>query len=410
MKVFLANQKNKVISLLVWLCITFFYCYQYILRVLPNVIMPKMISKYSITAHEYGSFAGIYYIGYVLVHIPIGFLLSKFGSKIILPICIILTVVGLIPFVYLDRWEYVVIGRFLIGVGSSAAIIGALQTFRILYKNFSQVLGLMISLSLIVIVYCIKLLNIVIAKIGLNYMFHILILLGVTFAFITYFLLPKSVETNNNNSLLLDIKYIVTNSKILLTSLCAGLMVGPLEGFADAWGSIFLINVYGLDKIGADLNITYILLGMSIGCIIVPYIVEKTNSYFLFTIIAAIGMFLLFCFLFSKKVTYDSLLYVCLGIGFFCSYQTVIVPKIATFSRKESSAFSLAVANMIIMLFGWIFHNLIGFIIDFLWDNQMINGIKIYSGDILIKSFLVIPIAMGIAILLLVYLALFKCK
>jgi sugar phosphate permease len=58
------EEKNKFVSMLVWLSLTLFYCYQYILRMLPNIIMPDIMSKYQIGAAQFGSFAGIYYIGF----------------------------------------------------------------------------------------------------------------------------------------------------------------------------------------------------------------------------------------------------------------------------------------------------------------------------------------------------------
>ena len=146
------EEKNKFVSMLVWLSLTLFYCYQYVLRMLPNIIMPDIMSKYQVGAAEFGSFAGIYYIGYIAVHIPIGVLLTRFGGKKILSLCIALTASGLIPLVYFDYWGSVVIGRALTGIGSSAAIVGALQIFRTIYPDkFARMLGFTVSASLITV-------------------------------------------------------------------------------------------------------------------------------------------------------------------------------------------------------------------------------------------------------------------
>ena len=96
------EENNRFLSFLVWLCLTLFYCYQYVLRVLPNIIMPEVLVKYSIGAAEFGSFAGLYYIGYIIVHIPVGILLARYGSKQILPLFVGITALGLIPLVYLE--------------------------------------------------------------------------------------------------------------------------------------------------------------------------------------------------------------------------------------------------------------------------------------------------------------------
>lgn len=391
---------RRFVAMLVWCCITFFYCYQYVLRIIPNIIMPSIMSKYNIGATEYGSFAGIYYIGYVLVHIPIGILLTRFGAKKILPISIILTAAGIVPLVYFDSWNSVIIGRFLTGVGSSAAIVGALQIFRILYpQNFARMLGMMVSLSLITAVYSGKPLSIVIASIGISATINILLISGVVLAVATYFLLPKSASESSHSELMADIKAIICNYKLIFASLFAGLMVGPLEGFADAWGSAFLVSVYGFTKIAADSTVLAILLGMCIGCIILPYVADKTKLYFGTTIFSGVVMIVLFIYLLQRTISVNNIYYACITIGFFCAYQVIIIAKISTFVSEERSGMAGAVVNMIVMAFGWVFHNSIGITLDKFWTGQMQNEIKIYSPEAFIKAISIIPIATCIAII-----------
>ena len=394
------EEKNKFISILIWSCITMFYCYQYILRPLPNIIMPNIMSKYDIGASEFGSFAGIYYIGYIVVHIPIGILLSRFGARIILPLCIACTALGLTPMVYLDSWWSVVAGRVLTGVGSSAAVVGALQIFRILYPaKFTRMLGIMVSLGLITTVYAITLLSEIIETIGIDTTISVLLYAGIALAVFTYFLLPSSVSEVSRSNIWTDIKAIIYNYKLLFTSLFAGLMVGPLEGFADAWGSAFIMSVYGLEKVAADYITLSVFLGMCAGCLVLPYIADKTRLYFGVTIFSGIVMIICFVYILSGKANADSLYYTCVITGIFCAYQVVIIARIATFVSEERSGMAAAVANMIIMIFGWVFHNSIGMTLDNLWNGTMVDGIRSYSAEAFITGISIIPIAMSLAVI-----------
>ena len=393
------EEKNKFISILIWSCITMFYCYQYILRPLPNIIMPNIMSKYDIGASEFGSFAGVYYIGYIVVHIPIGILLSRFGARIILPLCIACTAFGLTPMIYLDSWWSVVAGRVLTGVGSSAAIVGALQIFRILYPSkFTRMLGIMVSLGLITTVYAGTLLSEVIESIGIDTTISVLLYAGIVLAVLTYCLLPSSVSEVSGSNIWTDIKAIIFNYKLLFTSLFAGLMVGPLEGFADAWGSAFMISVYGLDKAIADSITLSVFLGMCAGCLILPYIADKTRLYFGVTIFSGIVMIICFVYILSVRANADSLYYTCVITGIFCAYQVVIIARIATFVSEERSGMAAAVANMIIMTFGWVFHNSIGMTLDNLWNGEIVDGARSYSAEAFITSISIIPTAMSLAI------------
>lgn len=396
------QKKRYHTSIAVWSCITMFYCYQYVLRSIPNIISIDIMHQYKIGAVEFSSFASIYYAGYIIVHIPIGTMLSKFGVKKILPICIIFTAIGLLPLAYCNRcWTAVIIGRGLIGVGSSAAIIGALQIFRIIFPNkFSIMLGMMVSLGLLTVVYSGSPISRLIAIVGINVTAKILFYLGIVLAILTYFLIPYTNHmTSKSNSMIVSIKAIIQNSKILTASLLAGFMVGPLEGFADAWGSIFMITVYGIEKSLADSIILSIFLGMCFGSMILPYLAERTKMYFGTTIVSGVIMLLCFIFILNGSATVDILYYTCMFVGFFSAYQVVIITKITTFVSKEQSSIAAAIANMIIMACGLIFHKFIGIMLNWQWNGTIINGIKTYSSIAFVNSIYIIPMMITISII-----------
>ena len=393
-------EKNRIISFLIWLLITIFYCYQCVLRSLPNIISHEVMSNFNIGASEFGSFSGLYYIGYVFLHIPIGVAISRIGARTVLPICIALTAIGLVPLIYPLGWESALIGRVLTGIGSAAAAVGALQIFRIIYPaKFARMLGLMVSVGLIVAVYVGNLIVPVIVSVGLEATLKVLLYSGLIVAILIYYIMPQSTEEKTERNLISDIKSVVFNYKLLLTSFFAGLMVGPMEGFADAWGSAFLINIYGIDKVYADFLILSILLGMSAGCVILPYVADKTGYYFGVTITSGIVLIICFYYILSGTASVGILDYVCIIIGVFSAYQVGMLAKISTFVSEERSGLAGAVANMIIMAFGWFFHNSIGLSLDNLWDGTIVDGVRQYSNDAFVKSISIIPSAIIISII-----------
>ena len=196
-----------------------------------------------------------------------------------------------------------------------------------------------------------------------------------------------------------EIKAIIFNPLLILTSIFAGLMIGPLEGFADAWGSAFMIKVYNIDKVTADYFTLSIYLGMCIGCIILPYIADKTRYYIGITMFCGLMMIICFIHILSSKASENSLYYACLIMGIFCAYQVIIISKIATYVSEERSGMAAAVANMIIMAFGWFFHKSIGGKLDSLWNGETVEGVKSYTIDAYISSISIIPIAILLAVI-----------
>lgn len=394
-----SNRKSALVAFLIWLSITVFYCYQYILRVLPNIISAEVMTSFEVGASEFGSFAGVYYLGYIILHIPIGIAISRFGAKTVLPISIAITALGLIPLIYPISWNAVVIGRALTGIGSSAAGVGALQIFRILYPaKFARMLGLMVCLGLLTVVQTGEFLVSIIAELGITYTLNVFLYSGLFLSLVTFYLMPKTIQENTSDTFS-DLKSILLNYKLIFAALFAGLMVGPIEGFADAWGNAFLVTVYGVDKVLASYLTLLIFFGMSAGCIMLPYITDKTGYYYGTTIFSGLVMFCCFMLLLSTSISIDSLKFISIIIGIFSAYQVIILAKITTFVPEEKSGIAGAVANMIIMAFGGFFHNAIGISLDLLWNGTIIDGLKIYDADSYIKSISVIPISIIVAVI-----------
>jgi len=65
----------------------------------------------------------------------------------------------------------------------------------------------------------------------------------------------------------------------------------------------------------------------------------------------------------------------------------------------ERSGLAAAMANMIIMMLGPVFHGSIGLTLDRLWDGNITDGIKTYNANAFISSISIIPNVMYIAII-----------
>lgn len=394
-------KRKIIVNSMIWLCVTLFYCYQYILRILPNIIMPELMVKFGIVAPEFANFASIYYIGYIVVHIPIGIALSRFGSRLSLSICILLSAIGLIPLIYTSNWSFVLIGRLLTGIGSSAAIVGALQIYRNIYpKSFTRMLGLTVCFGLMTIVYISAPLTKAVSQVGISASVHIILIIGLVLTIVSFCLLPKTENSITEQNIWIDIKSTLINYKIIIVSILAGLMVGPLEGFGDAWGTAFIIKLYGFDRTVSGSIIGTIFSGMCIGSIIIPFIADKTNSHYLTTLLSASVMGVLFIYLLSSgNKNLIALEWACRIIGIFCAYQIIIIAKISSFVPERLSAIAASIANMIIMAFGPIFHKSIGYIANRSWDGEMSDGMPVYSANDYISAITIIPAAMAIAII-----------
>jgi predicted MFS family arabinose efflux permease len=282
-----------------------------------------------------------------------------------MPICILLTALGSLPLIYADSWLYPVIGRFLIGVGSSAAILSVFSVIRMLFadRHFTRMLSLSVTIGLIGAIYGGGPVADLCAALGYQSVIKIFAVVGIILAIITYFIIPN-VKSETSTSIVKDLSEVFTNKSVVMLCLCSGLMVGPLEGFADVWGSEFLKQVYAMDAQTANYLPSLIFLGMCFGSPILSLIAEKTGQYSGAIIISGILMLTVFIALTASVLDVTSISVGFVLIGISCAYQIIAIYKATQYVRNEVVGMTTAVVNMVIMSFGYAFHSIIGAIVS----------------------------------------------
>ena len=354
---------SRMVAWCAWFIASIFYAYQYILRVMPNIMLPNIMQQFNIDAAVFGQFSGAFYIGYCLLHLPIGIMLDRHGPRKVMSACILLTVIGLLPLIFTEHWIYPIIGRFLIGVGSSAAILGVFKIIRITFsqQHFTRMLSFSVTIGLIGAIYGGVPVSYLCETYGHKAVIEILAVLGVVFAFITYMLVPE-IASNHKTTIISDIRAVFANPKVIIVCCLAGLMVGPLEGFADAWGSEFLKQEYGFESNIANYLTSIIYIGMCFAPVL-SRIAEKTGRYLETITGAGIVMLAVFVMLVAGILEYKSITILFFIVGICCAYQILAIYKASTYVPENIAGLTTAVANMIIMSFGYIFHSVIGAII-----------------------------------------------
>ncbi|OAM00234.1 MAG: permease [Wolbachia endosymbiont of Dactylopius coccus] len=397
-------------NFLIWLLASLFYAYQYILRVIPNIIAPELITKFNISIADVGQFGGLYYVGYTIAHIPIGLFLDRFGPKFVLPACTVLTFTGTLPLICFDEWSYSIIGRIIVGIGSSASAIGI---FKVASMYFSQEKSArMASLSIIIGLLgatCGGLpLDFLLDKFGWDYVIYTFSAFGCLLALLLFFITPSSndqKEVSVNDNMFQDLKTVLFKKHVILIGFFGGLMVGPLQGFADAWAKTFLYEVYQITTDLASLLPSLMFVGMGAGSFFLAYFLEKyPNKHYEAIITCSFAMIASFLLLFTQVGGLYIALPALLVIGFASGYQVVTIYKAISYVNNNLVGLATAVSNMIVMVFGYFFHTGIAKIIDLCWDRTVIQGNPVYSDELLIKATSIIPVCLLIAVFGLLWL------
>lgn len=379
-----------------WLLASFFYAFQYVIRVLPNIMMADIMDKFQINASIFGQFSGVYYITYAGLHIPVGLMLDRYKLKYVLPVCILLTVGGLLPLIFADSWIYPVLGRAIIGLGASAAILGVFKIIRMAFpaEAFTRMLGISVTIGLLGGLYGGAPVNYLLTSLGWQNAIQMIVAMGVALAILTFLVIPgQTTRVQNTKAVSHAIISVMRNKMFFAVCILGGLMVGPMEGFADGWAKEFLKAVYTLDdSVSAGLP-SLIFLGMCFGASLMSYITDKTKAYYPVIIFSALIMVCSFSLILTGAMSQKVLAVVFFIIGFFCAYQIPVIYKASTYVEEHHMGLATSCANMIIMLFGYIFHSSIGALMD---QGVQQSG---YLRDDFVFAITIIPIASGISAL-----------
>ncbi len=388
---------SKKMAWFAWIIVSSFYAYQYILRVMPGIMMHDITNQFDIEADLYGQFAGIYYLGYALLQLPIGIMMDRLGPRKVMTGCIMLTIIGLMPLIFADHCIYLMLGRAFIGVGSSAAILGVFNIVRMSFpeKKFSRMLSFSVTIGLLGAMYGGYPVSLINQHLGYHTTVELFSIMGTFLACITYIIVPD-ITPQPHAPILAEIKTILTNHKVIVLCFCAGLMVGPLEGFADVWGPAFFKQVYGINTDMANSFPSIIFLGMCLGGPILSILAEKTGHYMSIIIASGILMLLAFIALLVGKFTISSISFGLFIVGICCAYQILAIYKASTYVPAPIAGLTTAVANVIIMSFGYLFHSSIGFVVNYCGGTQ--------TAQALLYGICIIPLTLALAVIGLFYI------
>ena len=383
------NSISRSSAWAVWMVASIFYAYQYILRVMPNIMLDDIMQQFGIGAATFGQFSGVYYIGYSLMHLPIGIMLDRFGPRKVMTGCTLLTAIGMLPLVFTSHWIGPVVGRALVGMGSSAAILGVFKVIRMAFseERFPRMLSISVTIGLIGAIYGGAPVDYMRETMGYEAVIKIFALVGIALAAVTYYLVPET-QVSSKSTVSSDVKEVLSNGKVIWACIFAGLMVGPLEGFADVWGTLFFKQVYGFDGIVAASLPSMMFVGMCFGSPILTMVAEKMGCYLRPVVGAGVVMAVSFFVLLFGYLTPGIISASFFVVGVCCAYQILAIYKVSTYVREDVAGLATALANMIIMTFGYLFHGAIGAIVN------MTGGTA--SGTALVCGITVIPVALCI--------------
>ena len=127
----------------------FFYGYQFVIRVSPNMMGDELVNHFSMDATTLGTFSSCFYLAYAMSLIIIGALMDRYGAKLFLISGLILCALSCLFFSMINNSLAACVARFFMGMGASCGFLGTLKlgTLWLPPESFSRVVALTMVLG-----------------------------------------------------------------------------------------------------------------------------------------------------------------------------------------------------------------------------------------------------------------------
>lgn len=388
----MTEKKQKSLALGVFICsiAALFYCYEYLLRIVPGVMEPQLrVAFGNISATSFGTLSAYYYFAYTPLQLPAGIMMDKIGPRRLLIAACLLCALGSWLFVQTGTYSLAAFGRFLVGAGSAFAFVGVLSlaVMWLPAHFFSMVAGFVTTLGM---------LGAIIGQVGMSYMVERMgwqtvlglgPIIGIALSFIMFlFLKDKQIKAEakkkspTKTQFLKELMQVLSNGQVWLVGFIGALLYLSLSVFAEIWGKSYLTMAHGLSNLEASSAVSMVFLGWAVGGPLLGFIADMAKKRLAMLIIGALlGCTCISILLYVPNLSLLAINMLLFGYGLFCSAEVIVFAIAKDTCKPQLAGTVLASVNMIIMLGGALMQPMVGKLLDFFWNGNLHHQIRVYS-------------------------------
>ncbi len=394
----MSNPSTKVtvpfIAWFIWGLGAFFYFSQYLLRVVPSVIVVDLIEIFDISARISGMLGGFFYLPYICMQVPIGALVDKYGTKRLLTIGAFACGISAFLFAQADNVLTLFVSRFLLGLFSSASFICTIKLARAYLPSslFGFIVGITQTLGMLGAG-----LSGPISHVNERFGYPaIFICLGCVFLLLAIlsflFVRDPNSPTNQDaesNSAQDGLNWVALKNKyVWFNALYAGLVFAPVQALGEYWGPFFLSNVYDLSTTQSAWAKSMLFVGWVIGGPMAGMLSDKIGRRPIMIGSGILSLLLLSLLFVNLELSSLAVFILCFALGFFNTGLVAAYTASSEILDKASSGISLAICNMLSISIGAIFISVCGALLDLISSgatNQLNE--RIYTSQEVLLSF-----------------------
>lgn len=397
----------------IWGLAAFFFFAHYVVRVTPGHISEVLQAAFVQTSkYEFGVLGSAFYLPYVLMQMPVGYLVDRFGSRMLLTVAVLICSASALIFANAEVIGTAMISRVLLGFCSATAFIGALKLITVWFepKQLALLVGITQALGMIGGATGAHLAPYLNDVIGWQSMFRLYAIVFFTLAILMYCVIrnrPDNYQTNAtnqsdslpNSATLSQLKAVIFNRYTWINALYAGLIYAPTDVLGELWGKEFLQKIHHLNPYTASHAISFLFIGWAIGGPCAGWLADHWGRKPVMILSAMMGATLLPLVFYVPGIPMGLIMLILFLYGISNTGLIASYTMAGELHSKELGGFSMAIANMLSVLLGSLLMPVLGWLLD--WhasshlgaDGTLVHTILDYQ-----RSTMVLPLCLFLAI------------
>ncbi len=381
---------------LICLVAALFYCYEYLLRIMPSVMVDELAQAFQASATQIGVISACFYFVYTPMQLVVGLLADYFGSRRVMLFAIVTCLLGNLLFGYASNIQLACGGRALIGLGAAFAFVGAVKLAAawLAPHLVNLFVGITTALGMAGAMLQTNLLPQLMQTLTWQQAVNLGTLMGLGLLLLALLFLrdqpassmPSAPDANGvvdrpcprPHSVALsftmvwhNLLQIMATAQIWVSGLVAGILYLSLSMVAELWGIPLLSELYQLSTAQAAVSCSMIYLGWLVGSPLAGYL----SAYFSARKMLLAGL-ALSCWLIVLLIYFSSLFSLtgCRVALFLFGIASSVEVLCFELSNRQAPRGAVATAtaftNCLVMLGGFITQPLIGALLDMLRTNR----------------------------------------
>ncbi len=377
---------------------------EFIIRIAPSSIVPLLMETFQASSLDISAFSAYFLYAYVLMQIPAGMLIDRFGPKICLSLSTLICAFSTLLFSGSDNLLVAQLARLLFGLGAAFAWLGTLQLAFLWFKSkmFSVLVGATQALGMLGAALGASLIGRLADGYGWQSSIQIfgllLILIGLLIAYFVRAPYTQRSLAHANTQPFRGHKAMFKNPQLWLVAIFAGLLYTPMAVFAELWGSFYLMTTQEIPFTKANDGISMIFLGWAVGGPFAGILSNRLGRRTLMIRSAFFSLFFLTLILYLPPLSLPGLYLLLFLYGLSNCGMAAAYTAIAELTPKEASGVALGFGNGMSIIIGALCQQGVGLLIDCFRANGDNIGGRSSAFD-LKMAMSVIVIAGGMALL-----------